>query len=51
LDRADGAPSLDFNRLYSDLIFWADRAKAQWAADFWGVAEEEDENITQETKA
>ncbi len=39
LDRADVA--LDFKRLYSDLIFWSDRSKAQWAADFWGATEEE----------
>jgi CRISPR type I-E-associated protein CasB/Cse2 len=50
LDHADGAPSLDFNRLYSDLIFWSDRAKAQWAADFWGAAEDE-ENTAREGKA
>lgn len=42
LDRADRANvALDFNRLYSDLIFWSDRSKAQWAADFWGAIEEE----------
>lgn len=42
LDRADGANvALDFNRLYSDLIYWSDRSKAQWAADFWGATEEE----------
>lgn len=39
LDRADG--TLDFNHLYSDLIYWSDRSKAQWAADFWGATEEE----------
>lgn len=46
LDHADIA--LDFNRLYSDLLFWSDRAKARWAADFWGATEEE---ITPEVTA
>jgi CRISPR type I-E-associated protein CasB/Cse2 len=39
LDRADA--EVDFNRLYSDLLCWSDRAKAHWAADFWGATEEE----------
>lgn len=51
LERADRVPTLDFNRLYSDLLYWSEGKKAQWAADFWGVAEEAEEKSTQETKA
>jgi hypothetical protein len=40
LDREQA--SLDFNRLYSDLLYWSDGVKARWAAGFWGAAEEQD---------
>lgn len=38
--------TLDFNRLYSDLLRWSDYPKSKWAADFWGASEEENLSAT-----
>ena len=40
--------SLDFTRLLDDLRFWGDKAKARWAADFWG-ADAMDEAVKEAT--
>ncbi len=46
----DASVSLDFNQLHTDLLYWSDRKKARWAADFWGAAQEE-ESTAGEAKA
>ncbi len=39
LDRKAG--TVDFAQLYHDLLYWGDRAKARWAAAFWGTESED----------
>jgi CRISPR type I-E-associated protein CasB/Cse2 len=49
--RLEGAEtSLDFNRLYYDLLRWSDHTKARWAADFWGANDEEEHPTTEPTR-
>jgi CRISPR system Cascade subunit CasB len=33
---------VNYERLFTDLSYWGDRVKADWAREYWGVPAEED---------
>jgi len=34
--------TIDFEQLYTDLLYWSDKVKARWAQQFWGGPEQEE---------
>ena len=40
--------AVNYQQLYTDLLYWNDRVKTRWAAAFWGPAKEVDDALSEQ---